>query len=180
MGQRVIGGLGGRTRRECWHARSLAGIWGYDRREGGGSLWYLIHLPTGWVLTGGYGTLAAARAVVADESVLLDLWADAYRELLLPEDGEPVSNHDRARAVLTWMADHAAAAMRRAERLVEARRLLELAVRVAEVATDLDDRIDRGYDGYEFDTQRLRVLLVQYNRLHSQLLDARSALLHAG
>ena len=174
MGTSLIGGFGGRTRRECWSARSLAGIWGYERCEGGGTMWFLIHLPTGWVITGGYGTLTDARTAVADASALLDLWLDAQRELLLRDDGEPVSNHDRARAVLTWMADNAPAALARAERRAEARRLLELAVRVAHVATDLRNRIDVGR---ERDQNRLAALLVRYNALHSDLLNRRADLL---
>lgn len=145
MGTTFVGGPGtGRTRRECWGATSKDGLWGYQRAEDVGTQWYVIHLPTNWTLIGPHGTLRSARQDTADGTALLALWRDAHRELALPEHGiGKVTNHDRARAVLTWLVEHEPRSVQIVERETEAQRLRELAGRLRAIIADLDIEFDR-------------------------------------
>jgi hypothetical protein len=128
----------GRPRRECWGATSRDGRWCYERAADPTTRWYVIHNPTGWTITGGHGSLPRARAATASADALLDLWVDAHRELGLPDDrGHTVTNHDRARAVLTWLADHEPVVLAAAELLGESSRLRAAAGALLDVSTDL-------------------------------------------
>jgi hypothetical protein len=66
-------------RLENWAAESRDGVWKYERMEDTGTLWAVLHVPTGtegnW-----YGTLTAAREATADGSAL------AYVERLLAHE----------------------------------------------------------------------------------------------
>ena len=59
-------------RLENWSAESRDGVWKYERIEDTGTLWTVLHVPTG---TEGayYGTLTAARAATANGSALADI-----------------------------------------------------------------------------------------------------------
>lgn len=54
----------GRTRRECWSAETVDGLWAFDRLEMSGTPWSIMFLPlrveVGWA-----GTLKAARKIAA-------------------------------------------------------------------------------------------------------------------
>jgi hypothetical protein len=64
---------------EAWAAASRDGVWKYERIEDTGTLWTVIHVPTG-IEGDYYGTLTAAREATADGSAL------AYIERLLAHD----------------------------------------------------------------------------------------------
>ncbi len=131
------------ARRQCWSADSLDGMWAYQRAEDEGTRWYLIHIPTGWTLIGGHGTLRAARADTATGDAFLDLWLDAHWTLTQPAYGiGDVDSHDRARAVLTWLADDEPRLVQVAAHRTESRRLRESAARCRAVSDDLGRRFD--------------------------------------
>lgn len=73
---------------EAWAARSLDGVWAYERLEVSGTPWEVRHLPSG---TAGdwYGTLTAACQATADGSAL------AFVELIQAhEHGDHKSDSD--------------------------------------------------------------------------------------
>lgn len=114
--------------------------WHYQHLSDGGTCWYLLHIPTGWRLTGGYGSSRAARRDVGDGGVYLELWLDAHRELLLPDrvTDRADSTHAQARTVLAWLDRHEPRAARVADLRVRARRLREHAARLRALVDDLD------------------------------------------
>lgn len=42
----MIGGPGGRRRRECWSATTTDGVWSIERQEMTGTPWEVFHHPT--------------------------------------------------------------------------------------------------------------------------------------
>lgn len=101
-----IGGpTSGRTRRECWGAKSVDGIWAYERIEDEGTNWYVTHLPTGHCGDTPYGTLTAARRATR---------SDAALQRMIDECAE-IANNDR------WPADCRADAQRQMTALLTAR-----------------------------------------------------------
>lgn len=98
--------------RRCYTALSDNGEWGFRRARHRGTPWITYHLPTGWELGGNAGSLDRATRWVSDPAIYRDLLTEALFELTLTEDGVPagrgleVTNHDRARGILTWLADN--------------------------------------------------------------------------
>ncbi len=98
--------------RSCWFASSTTGEWDFVRRDDSGTWWYTVHRPTWWELTGPDTSLAFARRWTAQPAIYRQMHDEAWGELAVTEygidtpAGVTVTNHDRARAVLTWLADH--------------------------------------------------------------------------
>jgi hypothetical protein len=98
--------------RSCWFASSTDGEWDYLRRVDTGSWWYTVHRPTWWELASPDTSLRYAQRWTAQTSIYRQMSDEAWGELSLPEhgghtpDGVLVTNHDRARGVLTWLADN--------------------------------------------------------------------------
>lgn len=59
-----VRGPGSRTRRECWEATSVDGVWVFEREESSGTPWMLYHYPTR-TLVSVHGSLRKARRFVA-------------------------------------------------------------------------------------------------------------------
>lgn len=96
-------------RLETWAAWSACGTWVYLRSEDRGTPWHLRHLPTGHTTTETWSSLDDARHATTRP----DVW-DVVRDDALwflrtcPEvtgGPSPVTPHDEARALLTWLAD---------------------------------------------------------------------------
>ncbi len=166
---------GGRRRNECWGAVSRDGRWCYERAADPDTRWYVIHNPTGWTISGGHSSLPRARcSTAASADALLDLWLDAYRVLHLPEDDTvAVTDHDRARAVLTWLAQHEPEVLAAGEELAESRRLRDVAARLRDVS---DDLLARHCAGPIAEILRTRVLREQTIRDADNLTDRATAL----
>lgn len=60
----LIGGLGGRQRRECWGAATIDGVWAIDRLDDVGTPWQITHIPTGFIVDCWYGTLKSALEAI--------------------------------------------------------------------------------------------------------------------
>lgn len=92
----------GRTRRECWGAKSTDGVWQYERMEDEGTTWYVTHLPTGYCGDTPYGTLASARRATRSGTAL---------QCMIDECAE-IANNDR------WPTDCRAYAERQMTALI--------------------------------------------------------------
>ena len=90
-------------------AFSRDGLWGYHHAEDVGTRWYLVHMPTGWMPLQSYSSLSRARTATADGSALAILAADAFHALSTAPPENDIC--DLARALLTWLADHAPEAL---------------------------------------------------------------------
>lgn len=56
---------GGATRKECWAADTVDGIWHFERVEDVGTPWIVVHIPTNTEIAMYYNTLKSARTAVA-------------------------------------------------------------------------------------------------------------------
>ncbi len=132
--------LNQRTRRmECIAADSVDGTWHYYRADDEYTLWYLIHIPTGWTILEGSGSLARARRDTGNGQSLLDLWDDIHRVLANPRYA---AAHDHARTVLAWMSTHEPGSAAIARHHAEYLRLRERAHRLRLLLDDLRDRAE--------------------------------------
>ncbi len=86
--------------------------WTFYRGRGRATLWVTVHEPTCWEMA----LLDSSKRHAQMNPDLPDIYRllhdEARLELSWPEDGVPtetgitVTNHDRARGLLTWLADH--------------------------------------------------------------------------
>lgn len=79
----------GRTRNECWEARSTDGTWGFERIEDVGTSWRVTHLPSGYTCDTPYHSLTSARRAVQRGLTLRSMVKDCQetiRDSRLPED----------------------------------------------------------------------------------------------
>ncbi len=103
------------TRRGLKWWKNESGSWSVYQRPDRNTLWYLVHEPTDWELvTQPYGRRTEAQAATVDTGARHRELAVEAKETLAGRcttvrDG--VTNHDMARAVLTWLADNDPAAL---------------------------------------------------------------------
>jgi hypothetical protein len=71
-------GAGQTTKAECWGAKTVDGVWDFEREESPGTPWLVYHLPS--VADGSYtlpvalcGTLRACRAYAANPAAEADM-----------------------------------------------------------------------------------------------------------
>lgn len=79
----------GRTRSECWGAKSTDDMWEYERIEDDGTSWYVTHLPTGYTCDQPYGSLTSARRATHDGTAtqrMIDEFAEIANSDLWPAD----------------------------------------------------------------------------------------------
>jgi hypothetical protein len=77
------------TSPECWGARTVDGIWGFDREDEPGTPWTVTHLPAGIVVCTYLGSLMQCRRYVGAG------WAEAdLGRLQAHERGEHKDQRD--------------------------------------------------------------------------------------
>lgn len=89
---------GGRHRPETWRARSVDGLWDYERIDDDGTLWTVAYRPTGQQRPG-YFTLNEAREQTAAH-LLAQLRAEAVAA------AKDTSDTDRRATGQRWLAIH--------------------------------------------------------------------------